>query len=948
MSNNPFEKSIDNFGSFQGNDYSEERKKYLEILKNIDLIPLEESGINMPDSDITENFDDIFNIDFEAGKSQYNTNLKIKKLGRPKKCKGDNNGKNDNIASAVKMAHILAAYEEDITISVISSCDNCNMNTDFFISSSSETDESLKSMIRAAYGKAETELINTNREFDLAPIYAKGEFILKDKKERKEFKEQDYNKFESWISSVLDSMSGNGNYRVNIRFYPIDSDSEIATVKNKIQQLNQLYKKLKFYSEMNWSNSTTIGINDSIQKKALFDQFQDKLKLKKINGYSNNLSSAYSLGSKDTNKKYSLLVDEIEYEISRLKQGFNSKLWAVSISIEANDTETQQSIAAILSGTMIDANINLNWGEDKCTAVIGSTQDILPFMFFPTKEFCGFEFVENEEFSLVSPVNSDNGFNIGNILWNDEPISDFCLPQKALNRHAFICGMTGAGKTNTLFNIIENINTPFLVIEPVKGEYRSLKSEYNDMNIWTMKTGDDSENTRIMQINPFWFPNNSNLAFHIDSIKTILASAFELTAAMPNILEQCLYNVYVKSGWNLVTNKNRYVDELPEEFLYPTFSDLCTEIEIYLDESDFGPETLGDYKGALLTRLRSFINGFKGILLNTNEHPDYEKLIKGRNVIELDGLADDADKCLVMGTILVQYFESLKLSFNDDDRNNPLKHIIVIEEAHRLFKNVKKNQNQEGADPAGQLVETLSNIMAEIRAFGEGMLIVDQSPTKIAEDVIKNSATKIIHRIDNEKDIKILQASLLIPDDITSIPSLKQGEALIRTDSMTRPCKVKIYRSDTKETYSLSSSFQKSTSSNYDLECLFAATSILYDASLCEKLKELILDFLSNLYDNNTDIWYSVISEFVKKIFIILIDYKSEDVVGNLDILLNMILLTIKRMNFNKKELGIIYMFVSRLMSFYKEKKNGIFVKRSAINLLEQYLKNNIISIIQD
>src|SRR5699024_9191904 len=280
---------------------------------------------------------------------------------------------------------------------------------------------------------------------------------------------------------------------------------------------------------------------------------------------------------------------------------------------------------------------------------IAGTKEVIPLMMFPTKEYSGFEFIENEEFSLVSPADITTGIDIGNIIWNGTKISNFYLPIQALNRHAFICGMTGAGKTNTLFNVIEKMDIPFLVIEPVKGEYRSLKTYYPDLKTWVMKAEEDrSSDVSMIRINPFWFPENTNIAFHIDSIKTIIASAFEMSAAMPNILEQCLYHVYIKAGWDIATNSNIYKEELPEEFLYPTFSNLLKEIDDYLDHAQFGDEVLGNYRGAMSTRMKSFIDGLKGILLNTQEHPNYEEFMNGRNIIELEGLADDADKCLVM------------------------------------------------------------------------------------------------------------------------------------------------------------------------------------------------------------------------------------------------------------------------------------------------------------
>ena len=103
-----------------------------------------------------------------------------------------------------------------------------------------------------------------------------------------------------------------------------------------------------------------------------------------------------------------------------------------------------------------------------------------------------------------------------------------------------------------------------------------------------MRTSDAAiKNVEVLQLNPFWFPEGANLAFHIDSIKTIISSAFDLSAAMPNIVEQCLYNVYMKAGWNIVTNHNIYQDILPETYLYPPFQDFSNEESSYLDKSEF-------------------------------------------------------------------------------------------------------------------------------------------------------------------------------------------------------------------------------------------------------------------------------------------------------------------------------------------------------------------------
>lgn len=415
---------------------------------------------------------------------------------------------------------------------------------------------------------------------------------------------------------------------------------------------------------------------------------------------------------------------------------------------------------------------------------------------------------------------------------------------------------------------------------------------------------------------------------------------------MPNILEQCLYNVYINAGWDLITNKNIYADRLPEEYLYPTFSDLCNEIEDYLDKSDFGEEVLGNYKGALLSRMKSFVNGYKGILLNTTAFPNYSEFLNGHCVIELEGLADDADKCLVMGTILVQYYQYLKQHFKDSEDKKKLNHLIVIEEAHRLFKKSKKNKTAEsGSDPTGQLVDSLSNMMAEIRAFGEGMLIVDQSPTKLADDVVKNSATKIIHRIDNGDDIKVLQSSMLLPDDTTSFAMLKQGEALVRTDRMTKPCKVLMNCNNDKENYSLSDSFAMISSDDSELREIFVATSILYDDVIANEIQNYIMTYLNSLALTNFKLWYEITEDLLYEVILILKHHKVYDMVDfRLSVLFKIILLSIKKdLHYkSKKDMGLFHMFISRLFDFYQEKRSGAFIKKGVLELFKEYFDKNI------
>lgn len=185
------------------------------------------------------------------------------------------------------------------------------------------------------------------------------------------------------------------------------------------------------------------------------------------------------------------------------------------------------------------------------------------------------------------------------------------------------------------------------------------------------------------------------------------------------------------------------------------------------------------------------MTGSKGFMLNTNKSINIGELIKHPTVLELEGIADDEEKALIIGFIMLNIYEYLKSQ--DNGGTSDLKHLIIMEEAHRIFSNVSSTENQEMVNTKGKSVETLSNILCEIRAYGEGFIIVDQVPTKLAPDVLKNTNVKIIHRLVSKDDCEHISKSIQIKDeDIDFISRLKVGEALTYCDSLEDTAHIKI------------------------------------------------------------------------------------------------------------------------------------------------------------
>lgn len=591
---------------------------------------------------------------------------------------------------------------------------------------------------------------------------------------------------------------------IRLDFYPITKRND--SFSKMIKSFEKDYDKIGEYLETNitFTNNDADASTPGIVKKVQ-SIFGETIK--------QNSSLGWSVSSKKTDSYWEKKKKSSEY-YSNLFECSMKEGWVIDFSaFSYSDIDREDSISALIvpiSAAITNAGYTCSWEhydvkEEEKKAGRGLVLPVpmaMEFVSFPTSSFYGFERITNKFYCVNLPElrkdeTNNNNVQIAEMLQFNEPTGiSVALPSSQLNRHVFVCGMTGSGKTNTVHQLLSNVgDLPYLVIEPVKGEYHSLPG----VETYTMTAG----STQAFYNNPFWFPQGSNLQYHIDCLKQIISSAFDLYAAMPNILEQCLTLIYQHSGWDLVTGKNYYANELPEKMLYPTFSDLCREIEKYLDNSKFSAENKGDYQGALLSRLQSFTTGSKGMMLNTIEHASYEYISSKKVVISLDSLADDADKSIVMGVILAQYFQFLKVR-SAGQKKKGLKHLTVIEEAHHLFSGDTQSQSsgsREGgsASSTQAFVKTLNNMLAEIRAYGEGFIIVDQSPSALHPSVLKNTATKIAHRIDYGQDIESLRDVLLLEKDDNELAMLEQGDALIRFERMRSPVKAHVSKCMTKE-----------------------------------------------------------------------------------------------------------------------------------------------------
>ncbi len=422
---------------------------------------------------------------------------------------------------------------------------------------------------------------------------------------------------------------------------------------------------------------------------------------------------------------------------------------------------------------------------------------------FPAKSVSGFPVLECAAFGRsVStydlPGKQGDLLNLGQIFhMNHEEKLPVKLDANSLTSHVFITGSTGSGKSNTVYQLLSEAKDNkinFLVIEPAKGEYKHIFGNMDDVEVY----GTNPNETQLLQINPFSFPQKIHILEHLDRLVEIFNVCWPMYAAMPAVLKEAIEKSYEDAGWNLTESTN------PKGELYPTFKDVAQNIKIIIDTSEYDTDNKGAYKGSLLTRLKTLTNGLNGQIFTT-KGIDNSILFDKNVIIDLSRVGSQETKSLLMGVLVLKLQE---YRMTQGRMNAKLEHITVLEEAHNLLKRTSTEQSAESANLAGKSVEMLTNAIAEMRTYGEGFIIADQAPALLDMAVIRNTNTKIIMRLPDLGDRELVgRASNLNDDQITELAKLPRGVAAVYQNEWVEAvlCKINLYKI-TNEKYSYTSS----------------------------------------------------------------------------------------------------------------------------------------------
>lgn len=390
----------------------------------------------------------------------------------------------------------------------------------------------------------------------------------------------------------------------------------------------------------------------------------------------------------------------------------------------------------------------------------------------PRKSLSGLPVAVRAEFARDVIRTSDDAsdkIEVGNIFHMGKVgVSKVFLSKNDLSGHMFVAGTTGMGKSNFCYGLLDSLrreHVRFMVIEPAKGEYRQVFGGCEGVHTF----GTNPDITPLLRINPFSFPAGIHVNEHISRLLEIFNSCWPMYAAMPEVLKEGMETIYRQCGYNLITGRAKRKNQ------FPAFADLLKALPEIIRKSEFSSEVKGNYTGSLVTRVKSLTDGLYGCIF-TEEETDSRILFDENVLIDLSRVGSGETKALIMG-IMVMKLQEYRMCHAR--MNTPLSHVTVLEEAHHLLKAATAS-SAEGVNLRAMSLEMITNAIAEMRTYGEGFLIADQSPMLMDLSVIRNTNTKVVFKLPEHSDRMAVGAAMSLSESqIRELSRLERGVAAI-------------------------------------------------------------------------------------------------------------------------------------------------------------------------
>ena len=419
-----------------------------------------------------------------------------------------------------------------------------------------------------------------------------------------------------------------------------------------------------------------------------------------------------------------------------------------------------------------------------------SSKELGLHLVLPRETVPGLTVVEHAEFgkgattyeSMLAPETVDNkgSITLGKVFYRGLTTSKSVeLSNTSLGMHTFVSGSTRSGKHNAIYQMLMELRKaeiPFLVVEPAKGMYKNAFGSLSDVNVFST----NPDVARLVSINPFMFPKSIHVLEHVDGLLEVFGVCWPMYDGMRAFLKDAILRAYEVVGWDLgsSTFNGRHLE-------FPDFDVLTEQLDALIEESGYTLDIKSRYRDSLLSRVRSLTVGLSKYIFTLDQTP-YEELFDKNCVLDLSRVNSGEVKALIMGFVVYSLNE-YRMDQNKD--SSELKHVTVLEEAHNLLH----NGSGSASGPVNRSMEVLTSSIAELGAYGEGFIIVDQSPSLVDSTAIKNANTKIILRTPEASDRIAVAGSMGLNDaQANEIAKLPNDVAVVYQNDWMSPVLAKI------------------------------------------------------------------------------------------------------------------------------------------------------------
>lgn len=441
-----------------------------------------------------------------------------------------------------------------------------------------------------------------------------------------------------------------------------------------------------------------------------------------------------------------------------------------------------------------------------------TTRELSLVTSLPRRDVPGLRFVKTAVRFANNPAElNEDKITLGRIVDTGIPQSNtYDIDPNSLVRHAMVAGSTGSGKSTTCKRILSEIldrDVPIMVIEPAKDDYvrwaiemnKSLPAE-KQFKIY-MPGVDELDGVKMesLHLNPFEPAAikgvKVDLLQHCETFITLLNACLPGEDVVPILIEETAYETIRDVAEVL----NRDLEDGAVEPMdsYPRIRDMEIMASQIMAKKQYFQQNKDNLTEILLTRFKYLRRGTRGKILNVYKSVDFNELFSGNVIINLSRLSGSKDKALIMSMLMQALYEYRVSCYVHDAeyrakaQQNKLMHLTLIEEAHNVL--MKPDSNVTSGNPQRAAADLFGNMLSEVRGYGQGFIVVDQVPTRLIDDAIKNTNYKIVHRLTAPDDQEIMASCMAFRDDQKYIiPALEKGNAIICGDEDDAAAWVKI------------------------------------------------------------------------------------------------------------------------------------------------------------